>query len=75
VAAEYLDGRRAAFAAKDALTWVVQGMLAAPPVLAYAARRLAERPAAAAVLGSALGDCRPASDALAPRQLAAVFRP
>jgi geranylgeranyl reductase family protein len=75
VAAEYLDERRAAFAAKDALTWVVQGMLAAPPVLAYAARRLAERPAASAVLGSALGDCRPATDALAPRVLAEVFRP
>jgi menaquinone-9 beta-reductase len=75
VAAEYRDGRRAAFAAKDALTWVVQGMLAAPPVLAYAARRLADRPAAAAVLGSALGDCRPATDALAPRRLAEVFRP
>jgi geranylgeranyl reductase family protein len=75
VSAQYLAGRRAAFAAKDALTWVVQGMLASPPVLAYAARRLAERPAAATVLGSALGDCRPATDALAPRLLAEVFRP
>ena len=71
----YLEGRRAAFAAKDALTWTVQGMLASPPILGYALRRLATRPDLAARLGSALGDLRPASDALSPIFLAQVLRP
>ncbi|MEO8639670.1 MAG: geranylgeranyl reductase family protein [Chloroflexota bacterium] len=73
--ARYLAARRKAFAAKDALTWVVQGMLASPPLMGYALRRLASRPEAAARLGSALGDCRPASDALSPLFLAQVLRP
>ena len=71
----YLVLRRSAFAAKDALTWLVQGMLAAPPLMGYALRRLASRPDAANRLGSALGDCRPASDALSPRFLAQVLWP
>ena len=71
----YLAARRAAFASKDALTWLIQGMLAAPPVLRYAVRRLGSRPALAEVLGSALGDCRPATDALSPAALFAVLRP
>jgi flavin-dependent dehydrogenase len=71
----YLAARRAAFASKDALTWLVQGMLAAPPLMGYALRRLASRPRTADVLGSALGDCRPASDALSPLFLARVLRP
>ncbi|MEX0709836.1 MAG: NAD(P)/FAD-dependent oxidoreductase [Chloroflexota bacterium] len=73
--ARYLAARRHAFAAKDALTWLVQGMLAAPPLMGYALRRLAARPEAADRLGSALGDCRPASDALSPRFLAQVLWP
>jgi geranylgeranyl reductase family protein len=71
----YLAARRRAFAAKDGLTWLVQGMLAAPPLMGYALRRLAARPDAADRLGSALGDCRPASDALSPLFLARVLRP
>ena len=71
----YRSARRAAFAAKDALTWTVQGMLAVPPVLGYALRRLAARPDLAGRFGSALGDCRPATDALSPAFLAAVLRP
>jgi geranylgeranyl reductase family protein len=71
----YRAARRAAFAAKDALTWTVQGMLAAPPVMGYALRRLAARPALARRLGSALGDCRPATDALSPAFLAGLLRP
>ena len=74
-AERYLALRRSAFAAKDALTWLVQGMLGAPPLMGYALRRLASRPGAADVLGSALGDCRPASDALSPRFLAQVLWP
>jgi geranylgeranyl reductase family protein len=71
----YLAARRRAFAAKDALTWLVQGMLASPPLMGYALRRLASRPDAAERLGSALGDCRPASDALSPLFLAQVLWP
>jgi geranylgeranyl reductase family protein len=75
VAHRYLDARRAAFAAKDALTWLIQGMLAAPPVMSYAVRRLGSRPAPAAILGSALGDCRPATDAISPATLARILWP
>jgi hypothetical protein len=50
-------------------------MLAAPPILGYALRRLSQRPDLARRLGSALGDCRPATDALSPAFLAAVLRP
>jgi geranylgeranyl reductase family protein len=71
----YLAGRRHAFAAKDALTWAVQGMLAARPLMRHAVRRLAARQELALRLGSALGDCRPATDALSPAFLAAVLRP
>jgi geranylgeranyl reductase family protein len=71
----YLAARRGAFAAKDALTWLVQGMLASPPLMGYALRRLASRPKIADKLGSALGDCRPASDAISPLFLAQVLRP
>lgn len=73
--ARYVAERRAAFAAKDTLTWVVQGLLGMPALLAYAGRRLASRPAAAIRFGSALGDCRPATDALSPGFLWEVFRP
>jgi geranylgeranyl reductase family protein len=74
-AGRYRAARREAFAAKDALTWLVQGMLAARPVMGYALRRLSSRPELARRLGSALGDCRPASDALSPVFLAQVLRP
>jgi flavin-dependent dehydrogenase len=74
-AERYLAARREAFAAKDGLTWLVHGMLAAPPVMGYAIRRLARRPDLAARLGSALGDLRPASDALSPVFLAQVLWP
>ena len=66
----YRAARRQAFAAKDALTWLVQGMLAARPVMGYTLRRLEARPHLAARLGAALGDLRPASDALSPLFLA-----
>jgi menaquinone-9 beta-reductase len=71
----YLAARRAAFASKDALTWVVQAMLAAQPLLGYALRRLDRRPALASRFGSALGDCRPASDVLTPAYLLQLLRP
>jgi len=74
-AARYRAARREAFAAKDGLTWLVQGMLAAQPVMGYTVRRLAQRPQLAARLGSALGDLRPASDALSPVFLAQLLWP
>jgi flavin-dependent dehydrogenase len=74
-AERYRAARRRAFAAKDGLTWLVQGMLAAQPVMGYTLRRLAARPRLAERLGSALGDLRPASDALSPIFLAQVLWP
>ncbi|HEX7196846.1 MAG TPA: NAD(P)/FAD-dependent oxidoreductase [Candidatus Limnocylindria bacterium] len=75
VAADYRDERRRAFAAKSALSWLVQSFLVAPPLLEYAVARLSERPDAALRLGSALGDCRPATDALSPAALLEVLAP
>jgi geranylgeranyl reductase family protein len=75
VAAAYRAERRRAFAAKSALTWMIQGFLAAPPLLEHAVARLSTRPAVARRLGSALGDCRPATDALSPRALFEVLGP
>jgi len=75
VAAAYRRERRRAFAAKSALTWLVQGFLAVPPLLDHAIDRLGERPRAALRLGSALGDCRPATDVLSPRALMDVIAP
>jgi menaquinone-9 beta-reductase len=74
-AIRYRLARREAFSAKDGLTWLVQGMLATQPVMGYAIRRLARRPQLASRLGSALGDLRPASDALSPVFLAQVLWP
>ena len=75
VAARYRRERRRAFAAKSALTWLVQGVLAVPGLLPHAVERLSQRPELALRLGSALGDCRPATDALAPRAVLEVLRP
>ena len=73
--AAYRRERRAAFAAKATLSWLVQGFLAVPPLLEHTLARLEERPNAALRLGSALGDCRPATDALAPHALVEFLRP
>lgn len=75
VASAYRAERQRAFAAKVALSWLVQGFLAAPPLLEHAIGRLASRPQAALRLGSALGDCRPATDALSPGSLLEVLAP
>jgi geranylgeranyl reductase family protein len=75
IASAYRAERRRAFAAKAALSWLVQGFLAAPPLLEHAVARLDRRPAAALRLGSALGDCRPATDALSPRAVLEVLAP
>jgi flavin-dependent dehydrogenase len=75
IGAAYRAERRRALAAKAALSWVVQAFLAAPPLLEHAIARLEKRPEAALRLGSALGDCRPASDALSPRAILEVLSP
>jgi flavin-dependent dehydrogenase len=74
VAASYRRQRRRAFAAKSTLSWLVQGFLAVPWLIEHAATRLEVRPRAALLLGSALGDCRPATDALTPRAILDVLR-
>jgi geranylgeranyl reductase family protein len=71
----YLRARRGAFGAKSTLSWTIQAMLAAGPLMGYALRRLDARPRLAHILGDALGDCRPATDALSPAYLAALLRP
>jgi menaquinone-9 beta-reductase len=75
VTAAYRAERRRAFAAKAALSWLVQSFLVAPPLLEHVVARLSERPAAALRIGSALGDCRPATDALSPAALLEVLAP
>ena len=75
VAGAYRAERRRAFAAKTALSWLVQGFLAAPPLLEHVVERLAVRPRAALRIGSALGDCRPATEALSPASLLEVLAP
>ena len=71
----YRAERHRAFAAKSTLTWLVQGFLAVPPLFEHAVARLDARPAAALRLGSALGDCVPATSALSPRALLEVLSP
>jgi flavin-dependent dehydrogenase len=71
----YRAERQRAFAAKSTLTWLVQGFLAVPPLFEHAVARLDARPAAALRLGSALGDCVPATTALSPRALLEVLSP
>jgi geranylgeranyl reductase family protein len=74
VVAAYRQQRRRAFAAKSTLSWLVQGFLAVPWLIEHAVSRLEARPQAALLLGSALGDCRPATDALTPRAILQVLR-
>lgn len=75
VADTYRAERRRAFTSKGALTWLIQGFLAAPWAFEYIVGRLEARPSATLRLGSALGDLRPATDALSPRALAEVLAP
>ncbi|HUE76022.1 MAG TPA: NAD(P)/FAD-dependent oxidoreductase, partial [Chloroflexota bacterium] len=73
--AQYDQARRDAFRAKDALSLLVQMFIGATPLLEYTATRLADRPTERLLLGSALGDCRPAREALTPRFLWSMLRP
>jgi flavin-dependent dehydrogenase len=73
--APYAARRRAEFAAKEALCWLIQGLLMSPAVLAYALRRLEHRAQYTAILGGVLGDYRPAREALRPAFLWGLLRP
>ncbi|MDQ2933910.1 MAG: geranylgeranyl reductase family protein [Chloroflexota bacterium] len=74
-AASYRAGRRAAFSAKDVLTWAVQSLLIAPPLFRRTLSRLHDRPTARLRIGSALGDCLPATEVLTPRAVFELLRP
>jgi flavin-dependent dehydrogenase len=73
--AAYDRAMRRRFAAKDAVSWVVQAFLARPAAFEYAARRLAARPAVRATMGLVMGDLVPATRGLDPRFLAALLAP
>ncbi len=63
------------FAAKDAISWLVQAFLARPTAFEYAARRVASRPSVRATMGLVMGDLVPATRGLDPRYLAALLAP
>ena len=73
-AAAYDRAMRRRFAAKDAVSWLVQAFLARPAPFEYAARRLATRPDVRATMGLVMGDLVPASRGLDPRFLAVAAR-
>jgi len=73
--AAYDRAMRRRFAAKDAVSWLVQWFLARPTLFEYAARRLAARPDVRATMGNVMGDLVPASRGLDPRFLAALLAP
>ena len=74
-AAAYDRAMRRRFAAKDAVSWLVQAFLARPLPFEYAARRLAARPDVRATMGLVMGDLVPASRGLDPRFLASLLAP
>jgi flavin-dependent dehydrogenase len=73
--AAYERGMRARFAAKDALSLVVQAFLGRPSLFAYACRRLAARDRVRETMGGVMGDLLPATRALDPRFLTALLAP
>ncbi len=75
VAVAYDRAMRRRFAAKDAVSWLVQMFLARPALFEYAARRLATRPGVRATMGLVMGDLVPAERGLDPRFLAALLAP
>lgn len=74
-AVAYDRAMRRRFAAKDAVSWLVQTFLARPALFEYAARRLASRDGVRATMGLVMGDLIPARHGLDPRFLAALLAP
>jgi flavin-dependent dehydrogenase len=73
--AAYDRQMRRRFAAKDAVSWLVQAFLARPRMFEYAARRVASRTSVRATMGLVMGDLVPAGRALDPRYLVALLAP
>jgi len=73
--APYRTARRRAFWAKRQVCWLVQGFVAAPPLMDYATARLDRRPMTATTLAGVLGDLYPARRALSPLFLARLLQP
>lgn len=71
----YAQARGAAFRDKERVCWLVQLFLAWPPLFDRAVRHLGQRPELTAVLAGALGDYRPAAEALRPSYLWSLLRP
>jgi len=74
-AAAYDRAMRRRFAAKDAVSWLVQSFLGRPALFEYAARRLATRADVRATMALVMGDLVPAGRGLDPRFLAALLAP
>lgn len=71
----YRRARRRAFAAKRAVSWIVQGFINTPPAMDYVTARLGRRADLALTLSGVLGGFRPAGEALSPLFLARLLRP
>lgn len=73
--ASYRAARRRAFTAKREVCWIVQGFVAAPPLMNYVTDRLDRRGDLGLTLSGVLGNLRPAQAALSPLFLARLLRP
>lgn len=71
----YRVARRKTFTAKREVCWIVQGIIASPPLMNYVTARLARREDLGLTLSGVLGNFRPASRALSPVFLARLLRP
>jgi flavin-dependent dehydrogenase len=71
----YRTARRREFAAKRAVSWIVQGFVNAPPLMNYVTDHLERRDDLGLTLSGVLGNFRPASQALSPVFLARLLRP
>ncbi len=71
----YERAMRRRFAAKDAVSWLVQSFLARPALFEYAARRLADRSDVRATMALVMGDLVPAERGLDPRFLTRLLAP
>lgn len=71
----YRLARRRTFAAKRAVSWIVQGFINAPPMMNYVTPRLADREELGLTISGVLGNFRPATHVLSPVFLARLLRP
>jgi menaquinone-9 beta-reductase len=75
LAGRYRRARRAAFADKERVTWLVQLFLAVPRGFEYVVRRLGDRPRVAAGLAAVLGDYRSGDTVMTPAYAWSLLRP